>query len=69
MSTTIACCIAIILGIIVCNLINTKFSIDENVGRFIGIMIALLLIAFFFSDKGQIFLRRLIEVFPVKLKQ
>lgn len=67
MSTIIACCIAIIVGIILCNIVNTKFSTDENVGRFIGIMVALLLIAFFFSDKGQIFLRRLIEVFPIKL--
>lgn len=67
MSTIIACGIAIIVGIILCNIINAKFSTDENVGRFIGIMFALLLIAFFFSDKGQIFLKRLIEVFPVKL--
>ncbi len=67
MATTVACCISIIIGILICGLVNTKFSTDENVGRFIGIMVAVLLIAFFLSDKGQIFLRRLIEVFPVKL--
>lgn len=67
LSTIIACCIAIIVGIILCNIVNTKFSINENTGRFVGIMVALLLIAFFLSDKGQIFLRRLIEVFPIKL--
>lgn len=68
MVVIVACCIAIIMGIIICNLINTKFTTDENVGKFIGAIIALILIAFFFSDKGQVFLRRLIEIFPVKLK-
>lgn len=67
MATIVACCVSVIIGILVCSLINTKFTTDENVGRFIGIMIAVLLIAFFLSDKGQIFLRRLIEIFPVKL--
>ena len=66
MTTIVACCIAIIIGILVCSLINAKFFTDENVGRFIGIMVAVLLIAFFLSDNGQIFLRRVIEVFPVK---
>lgn len=67
MSTIIACCVSIIIGVLICNLVNSKFSTDENVGRFIGIMIAVILIAFIFSDKGQIVLRRLVEVFPVKL--
>ncbi len=68
MTTIIAFFIAIIIGIIIAHIINTKFTTDENVGNFIGIAVALILIAFFFSDKGQIFLERLIEVFPIKLK-
>lgn len=68
MSTVIAFFISIIVGIIIEHIINTKFTTDEHVGNFIGIAIALILIAFFFSDNGQIFLRRLIEVFPIKLK-
>ena len=68
MITIIACFFSIIIGITLCKIVNTKFSTDENVGRFIGIMIALILIAFFFSDNGQIFLSTLIDVFPVKLK-
>lgn len=68
MVVIVASGIAIILGIIICNLINAKFTTDENVGKFIGAILALILIAFFFSDKGHVFLRRLIEIFPVKLK-
>lgn len=68
MVVIVACCIAIIMGIIISNLINAKFTTDENVGKYIGIILAGILMAFFCSDKGQVFLRRLIEIFPVKLK-
>lgn len=68
-STIVACGIALILGVVLCNLINIKFTTDENVGRFIGLAFAIILIAFFFSDSGQIFLRKLIQVFPVNLRK
>lgn len=67
MSTVVACGISIIVGVLICHLVNAKFTTEENIGRFIGVMIALILIAFFFSDKGQIVLRRIVEIFPINL--
>lgn len=69
MSTMVALGIALVLGVMLCNLVNAKFTTDENVGRFIGVAFAIILIFFFFSDKGQIFIKRLIEVFPVNLRK
>lgn len=67
MSTIVACCISIVVGVLICHLVNAKFTTEENIGRFIGVMVALILIAFFFSDKGQIVLRRIVEIFPINL--
>lgn len=67
MSTIIACGISILIGILVCNLVNAKFTTEEKIGWFIGIMVAAILIAFFLSDQGQIVIRRITEMFPVNL--
>lgn len=65
LTTIVACGIAMIVGVLVSSIINAKFTTDERTGRFVGLAVTIILIFFFFSDRGQIFLRRLIEVFPI----